>query len=83
MLDGNEAKEIFANKNFTEFYTIDDEGVYYNLERIKPQILPSPEEVDIPDSSSSSINMEYLDVHRLSIASSTMSGTDVVDTANT
>lgn len=83
-LDGNEAKQIFANKNFCEFYTIDDEGVYYNLERIKPKTAAIAEDVDMPDSSSSSsVNMEYLNVHRLSTASSTMSGTDVVDTANT
>lgn len=81
-LDGNEAKQIFANKNFNEFYTIDDEGVYYNLERIKPKIIANQEDIDTLDSSSSSVNMDYLDVHRLSVASSTMSGTDVVDTAN-
>ncbi|XP_065367238.1 uncharacterized protein Dark [Calliphora vicina] len=82
-LDGNEAKKIVANKNFNQFYTIDDEGVYYNLQRIKPAIPAAADDIDMPDSSSSSINLEYLDVHRLSVASSTMSGTDVVDTANT
>ncbi|KAI8116012.1 Apoptotic protease-activating factor 1 [Lucilia cuprina] len=82
-LDGNEAKQIFVNKNFTQFFTIDNEGVYYNLQRIKPSNpVPTEEEVDMTDSTSSSINLDYLDVHRLSVASSTMSGTDVVDTAN-
>lgn len=85
-LDGNEAKQIFTHKNFTQFSTIDDEGVYYSLERIKltSNEESNPEDIDIPDSSSSSIILDYNnDEHRLSIASSIMSGADVVDAANT
>lgn len=85
-LDGNVAKQIFANKTFTQFYTIDDEGVYYNLKLIKPTKPISPDCVDIANYSPcpSDITNDNLYMHRLSIASSsTISGTDVVDDANT
>ena len=87
-LDGNEARKIFSNKNFNEFYTIDDEGVYYNLKLLKPSSAAStPDDMDCQDSSSSSFNnnndLKYLKIKRLSDASSTMSGADVVDNAST
>lgn len=88
-LDGNEAMKIFSNKDFNEFYTIDDEGVYYNLKLLKPaSIASTPEDHDCQDSSSCSFSnnnndLKYLKIKRLSDASSTMSGADVVDNANT
>lgn len=83
-LDGNEAKQIFSNKDFSEFYTIDDEGVYYNLKLFKPSAVSPTEDIDCQDSSTGSDNhSEYLLTHRLSVASSIMSGADVVDNANT
>lgn len=94
-LDGNEAMQLFANHDFSQFYTIDDEGVYYNLNIIqqpsKSPILKedSPDTVDLGDYSSRSGseasadtengNTLYKDMDRRLSLSSSASGRDVVD----
>lgn len=101
--DGNKAIQFYTNREFTQFYTIDDEGVYYNLNVIEPSSPAvssikedSPDCVDIgeysvlndldvenhnliSDLDVENHNLISRDVHRLSLASNTSTGTDVVD----
>ncbi|EDW92203.2 uncharacterized protein LOC6531700 [Drosophila yakuba] len=61
---GNEARQFFTDAQFSHFYAIDDEGVYYHLQllelsRLQPP--PEPDPVEIADQYEDLKNLRILD----------------------
>jgi len=85
---GNEASQFFTDAQFSHFYAIDDEGVYYHLQLLELSRLhppPEPDPVEITDHSLEEIeDLQYVDLKDLRILESPLDldedneGADVV-----
>ncbi|EDX07439.1 GD11239 [Drosophila simulans] len=76
---GNEARQFFTDAKFSQFYAIDDEGVYYHLQLLELSRLQPP-----PDPITLEIENQYEDLKNLRILDSPLmqdsdsEGADVV-----
>ncbi|KAH8375317.1 hypothetical protein KR200_007945, partial [Drosophila serrata] len=76
---GNEARQFFTDAKFSQFYAIDDEGVYYHLQLLELSRLhpPEPDLQDISDRSLEKIaSMQYEDLKDLRIIESPLPDDD-------
>ncbi|XP_022226249.2 uncharacterized protein LOC111076673 [Drosophila obscura] len=76
---GNEAKQFFTDAKFSQFYAIDDEGVYYHLQLLQAKHPPSGSTSDLEIAERLASEMQYANLADIRIIDPTLTIGDGID----